>query len=322
MFSSGEKDYLSIQTFSEESLDENNSSKKMLSLIGNKKNVLEFGCATGYFSQLLLARGCEVTGIEINADAAKVSEQYCKKVIVADLDFASLSELLPSQEFDVAVFGDVLEHLRNPWKVLDEARRLLKPDGYVVASIPNITHGAIRLSLLKGKFEYTKVGILDDTHLRFFSRDSVEDLFVKSGYEVDYIDRTKIPIFCSSNLVPQLNEDDFHKELVDQIKQDSEADTLQFILRAYPSTLENRYMSLSNQYQRVLEHIESLQSELKNTQAELSNTQAELKHIQSELDNSALTLKSTQEELQSIKISKIWKIRNDWLRFREKLTSS
>jgi O-antigen biosynthesis protein len=310
MFSSGEKDYLSIQTFSEESLDENNSSKKMLSLIGNKKNVLEFGCATGYFSQLLLARGCEVTGIEINADAAKVSEQYCKKVIVADLDFASLSELLPSQEFDVAVFGDVLEHLRNPWKVLDEARRLLKPDGYVVASIPNITHGAIRLSLLKGKFEYTKVGILDDTHLRFFSRYSVENLFTKSGYTVDYIDRTKLPIFCNSNLVPQLNEDDFHKELIDQVKQDSEADTLQFILRAYPSTLENRYMLLSNQYQRVLEQVESLQSELKHTELELKCTQ-------SELENSSLTLRSAQEELQSIKTSKFWKIKNFWFRFRK-----
>jgi len=81
--------------------------------------------------------GCRVTDIEINPDAAKVAELYCEQV-VADLDFVSVTELLPIHEFDVAVFGDVLEHLRNPWRVLEETQQLLKSEGYIVV-IPNIS---------------------------------------------------------------------------------------------------------------------------------------------------------------------------------------
>ena len=171
---SWKKDYPSPEHLTQENLDENSSLKKMLDLIGEQKQVVDFGCATGYFANLLNSKGCIVTGVEINSDAAKIAEKYCKKVVVTDLDLASITEILPSQEFDVAVFGDVLEHLRNPWKVLEEAQHILKPDGYVVASIPNIAHGSIRLALLQGKFEYMKLGILDDTHLRFFTCKTTE----------------------------------------------------------------------------------------------------------------------------------------------------
>ncbi len=122
------KDYPSAQDITEEGLDENHSLKKMLRLVGENKRVIDFGCATGYFSQLLTRKGCRVTGIEINPDAAKVAELYCEQVIVADLDFVSVTEILPIHEFDVAVFGDVLEHLRNPWKMLEETQQLLKPE--------------------------------------------------------------------------------------------------------------------------------------------------------------------------------------------------
>ena len=76
--------------------------------------------------------------------------------------------------------GDVLEHLKDPWAILGNIKENLKPDGYVVASIPNIAHGAIRLALLEGRFDYTSLGILDDTHLRFFTRESIFELFRKS----------------------------------------------------------------------------------------------------------------------------------------------
>jgi O-antigen biosynthesis protein len=313
MFSNNQKEYHEIQTFSEEGMDENSSFKKMLRLIENQKSILEFGCATGYFSRLLSARGCEVTGIEINLEAAKISEQYCKQVIVIDLDLASINELLPSQEFDVAVFGDVLEHLRNPWKVLEETRKLLKPNGYVVASIPNIAHGAVRLSLLKGNFNYTNVGLLDDTHLRFFTRETVEELFLKSGYEIDFVDRTKVPIFCNSNLVPQLDENDFPREIIDQVKQDSEADTLQFILRAFPTTTpEGRYTSLDKKYQRMATEFGGLKSEMKHVRAELIQVQGELNQSKVELNQSKNIISSMQN-------SKFWKVRMRWIKFKQML---
>lgn len=316
MVSSSEKDYPFLQNLSEEILDENISLKQMLYLIESNKSVLEFGCATGYFSHLLMKKGCEVVGIEINPDAARLAEQYCKQVIVADLDSIFLPELLPSQEFDIAVFGDVLEHLRNPWKVLEETRRLLKPDGYIVASIPNIAHGAIRLALLKGKFEYTNLGILDDTHLRFFTRSTVQDLFEKSGYEVDLIGRTTLPIFANSDLVPQMSRNDFPLEIIQQIEKDEDADTLQFIVRAFPSTLEGRYNALDNRYKKSLAEIEDLQSKLKSIQIELAKTEEEL-HQSIELTKTKEELHQSKDTILFMQSSKFWKLRTKWINFKK-----
>ena len=171
--------------------DPNNSFLKQLDLIGEHKTVLEFGCATGYFSQMLSAKGCTITGVEINANAAKLAEQYCTKVIVADLDFTPLDEILSGQTFDVAVFGDVLEHLRDPWNILKNLKNYLNPGGFIVASIPNIAHGAVRLSLLQGNFNYQQYGILDNTHIRFFTKVTIDDMFEKSGYFLDMLRRNR-----------------------------------------------------------------------------------------------------------------------------------
>jgi O-antigen biosynthesis protein len=180
---------------SETTLSENTSHKKMLNFIGEQKSVVDFGCATGYMAQFLNRRGCRVVGVEISPEAAAIAEQFCEQVIVADLDYTSIAEILPEQKFDIAVFGDVLEHLRDPWRTLEQVKTILHPDGYVVASIPNIAHGAIRLALLQGRFDYEKQGILDDTHLRFFTRKSIEDLFESAGYLVETLDRTTTPVF-------------------------------------------------------------------------------------------------------------------------------
>ena len=94
-----QKDYPTFTDFSEADLDENNSFKKMAKFIENDKSVVDFGCATGYFAQLLGQKGCTVTGVEINSNAAKVAEQYCEQVIVADLDFTVLTDILPEQAF-------------------------------------------------------------------------------------------------------------------------------------------------------------------------------------------------------------------------------
>ena len=113
-------------------LDENNSLKQMLSMLGENQKVIDFGCSTGNFAQLVNKKGSKVVGVDINPTAAKQAEKYCYKVIVADLDFVSLTEIVDAEEkFAVAVFGDVLEHLRNPWKVLKETQKILNPEGYV-----------------------------------------------------------------------------------------------------------------------------------------------------------------------------------------------
>jgi O-antigen biosynthesis protein len=238
--------------------DTNSSFLKQLNLIGENKTILEFGCATGYFSQMLIEKGCTVVGVEINANAAKLAEQYCSNVIVADLDFTSLEEILQGQKFDIAVFGDVLEHLRDPWNLLESLRNYLNPGGFVVASIPNIAHGSVRLSLLQGNFNYQQYGILDNTHIRFFTRATVDEMFKKAGYFVDALDRTKVPILSDSNLLPQFNKSDISPDLIELIELDEESDTLQFIVRAYPESEQDRAAALANKSSELAKKCDEL----------------------------------------------------------------
>jgi O-antigen biosynthesis protein len=327
----GNKSYPDLE---ESLLDENSSLTKMLGLIGNNKQVVDFGCATGYFAHLMARQQCTVTGVEINPEAAKTAEQYCQEVIVADLDFVSVKEILPDRQFDVAVFGDVLEHLRNPWQVLQDTKQILKKDGYVVASIPNIAHGAIRLALLQGKFEYTEFGILDNTHLRFFTRKTVEDLLENSGYLLKDIESTKLPFFANNTLVPHININDFDSEIIKRMQKDEDIDTLQFVVRAFPCSVEERQAALQNRYCKLLEESQLAQSELQQNQKTLEQLQSELQHsqntseqLQSELQHSQNTSKQLQCELQQaleqanatirwMETSKFWKLRSKWFKLK------
>lgn len=308
-----EKDYPSLVNLLETDLDNNSSLKKMLSLIGKNQRVIDFGCATGYFARLLTDRGCEVTGVEVNSKAAKVAENYCDEVIIADLDFVSLNDILSEkvskEKFDVAVFGDILEHLRNPWKVLQETRNILKPQGYVVASIPNIAHGAIRLALLQGNFEYKTLGILDNTHLRFFTRETVDKLFEDSGYLIDVIERTKLPIYSNSDLIPAIDRNSFDNKITHEIEQDEDADTLQFVVRGYPVSLENKYATLHKQYFEVVERLNNSETKLNNLRIEYQNSKVQLQaqNIEFEqtldkLQQAEILLKEEKNNLQQTQI--------------------
>ncbi len=301
-----EKDYPSLVNLSEIDLDDNSSLKKMLCLIGENKRVIDFGCATGYFARLLTNRGCEVIGVEVNPKAAKVAKKYCDKVIVADLDFVSLNDILSKhildKKFDVAVFGDVLEHLRNPWKVLEETRNILELQGYVVASIPNIAHGAIRLALLQGNFEYKQLGILDNTHLRFFTRKTVEELFEDSGYLIDAIAPTKLPIYSNSELIPAIEKNNFDKNITYEIEQDEDADTLQFVIRAYPITLESKYTALHKQYFEVVEQLKKSETQLNNLRIELQESKFQFQAKHTEFERSQTQLHQTKIQLEDAEV--------------------
>ncbi|PMB44075.1 methyltransferase [Fischerella thermalis CCMEE 5330] len=352
-----EKDYPLLTNITVEDLDDNSSLKKMLRWVGENKHVIDFGCATGYFARLVSSKGCRVTGIEINAKAAKIAEKYCEKVIVADLDFVNLKDVLTETKFDIAVFGDVLEHLRNPWKVLEETRELLQPGGYVIASIPNIAHGAIRLALLQGKFEYTEFGILDNTHLRFFTRQTVTELFERSGYFVDTCEQVKLPIFSGSDWIPHIDKNQVDVNVINAIEQDEDADTLQFVLRAFPLSLQGKYSALYQQYSQLSEEYHNCQNQIKEMYAELKRshltleekevqlekTQTQLEEVQNQLQQAQSHLQEIQQQWQIIQTqlqqahtawedcqniikgmesSKFWKLRQAWFQFKKAFISS
>jgi len=262
----------------------------MLDMIGVGKRVLELGCSNGFMSRLLKQRNCQVTGVEVDPLAANEARAFCDEVIVADLDTRPLVDLLPGTPFDVAVFGDVLEHLRDPWRVLDEARAFLAPGSFVVLSIPNIAHGSVRLALLRGQFDYQPQGLLDSTHLRFFTLRSVQELCMRSGYRIEEIRRTKADLFAATDLLPSLDPSDFDADIVAQVRSDPEHDTVQFVVKAVPLNDEER---LSEIVSRVF----ALESELVASKEKSNRLQTDLQARREEVSGlTALNSQLTQQQ--------------------------
>jgi O-antigen biosynthesis protein len=164
-------------------LGDEGRNRLFVDLAAQGHRILEFGCSTGFLSRHLVERGCIVTGIEIDAEAADKARKWCERVLVADLNKQDWNHGL-SADYDTILFGDVLEHLVDPENVLRKASELLAPAGRVIICLPNIAHWTIRASLLRGKFEYTSTGILDVTHLRFFTPKTARKLIENTGYEV------------------------------------------------------------------------------------------------------------------------------------------
>jgi len=153
--------------------------------------VLEIGTATGYLSAEMTRLGCAVTGIEQDPDMAELAREHCREVIVGDIEKIDLSQL---GRYDAIVFGDVLEHLSYPQKILEKVGRLLKPQGKILISIPNVANIWVRLNLLLGRFDYSSVGILDETHLRFFTLKTARQLAADSGLDVISTKVTPVPL--------------------------------------------------------------------------------------------------------------------------------
>lgn len=151
------------------------------------KLVLDVGCGTGALGRELKKNGNAVYGIEISDKSIEISRSCLDKVFKIDLES---EQILPfkENEFDVIIFGDVLEHLRDPLSVLKSFKKYLKKSGRMIISLPNIANWAIRLQLLSGKFEYTSEGILDDTHVRFFTLKTAKDLIRGAGLRIEHIE--------------------------------------------------------------------------------------------------------------------------------------
>jgi len=152
--------------------------------------ILEVGCAAGLTGFELKRKKIadEVVGLEINKDVSKIASLYLDKVITANVE--EIEELpFPKKYFDCILFLDVLEHLIDPWKTLKKLRDYLKNDGIVVASIPNIRHHSIITSLVLGRWEYQDAGILDRTHLRFFTFPEMKKLMEEAGLKISEVQR-------------------------------------------------------------------------------------------------------------------------------------
>ena len=208
---------------------ENNTHAFALAMVGHNKRVLEVGCATGYFTKVLAERGCKVVGMEIDRDAAAVAEEWAERVVVGNVGDPHVWESVDDESFDVITFGDVLEHLRDPLAVLQIAVRKLKASGFVVTSLPNVAHGDVRLALLHGSFQYRETGLLDRTHVRFFTLQSIRQMLREAGLVVVDTQRVVMPLFQSEL---GLQREDYPDLVVEELQADTEFETYQFVMKS------------------------------------------------------------------------------------------
>lgn len=193
-------------------------------------NVLEIGCACG--ATLLkikdIFKNANLYGIELNESSAKIAMNF------ANVQSSNIENLIPNYNekmFDYIIFADVIEHLSDPWKVLKNIKRYLKDDGYILASIPNVMHYSVVRGLINGNWSYQNSGILDKTHLRFFTLNEIIKLFGESGFsEIEY---------STTNTKISEADEEFIKNLcalsTDDFK--SQFSTYQYIVKAKKDTI-------------------------------------------------------------------------------------
>ncbi|HYA14304.1 MAG TPA: glycosyltransferase, partial [Syntrophales bacterium] len=196
------------------------------------KTVLEIGTSTGSTSKILKERKNQVTGIEIEKEAGSMARQYCDRMIIADIELLNLDESLKVASFDVILCEDVLEHLKNPGLLLKRLRKFLKPDGYLVVSLPNFFQGDVILHLLSGDFHSTPMEFLDEAHLHFFGLKNMYAIFTECGYQIRDLHRIHLDMGTTELKVetPKIP-----RELLKFIRSLPESRVCRYVFTAYPS---------------------------------------------------------------------------------------
>lgn len=164
------------------------SHQLVIGLVPKGSWVLDLGCSSGYLAKAMVQeRASRVLGVEVDAAASKLARSFGIEVVDGSLtDVQTMARVAARGPFNVVVAADILEHLTNWERVLDWIREdLLAPDGRLIASIPNVANYTVRKRLLLGRFDYTDRGILDDTHVRFFTASSIKLALKRHDFDIE-----------------------------------------------------------------------------------------------------------------------------------------
>lgn len=207
--------------------DPDDSRSLVFDMLQSAPTVLELGCSEGLTTRLLAERGQRVVAVEIDPAAAEAARPFAEQVLVADLDMADALDALGDRTFEAVAVADVLEHLREPAAALRRAMRHLAPHGDLVLSVPNLAHADVRLALLDGRVPYADLGLLDRTHVHWFTHEGLHRLLADCGLCV--VEWRSVMRAPGSTEVPL---DDAQRQLAHQwFADDPHATTYQWVLR-------------------------------------------------------------------------------------------
>lgn len=238
------------------SLDPNDSLTKIIRLIPPKSTVLELGPATGYLTRHLTEElECVVDCVEVSPSMAEAVRPVARKLIVGDLNTLDLRTMLPNNEYDVIIAADVLEHLSYSNTVVEQAYALLKENGRVLVSVPNIAHASVIGALCQGDFPYAKDGLLDTSHTRFFTKRTICRELTKHGFMIEKIDPVwKAPHETELGDTPG----DLPLELEEYLKTLPDATAYQFVISACKGEASSIITEMPNTREIQAHYVESL----------------------------------------------------------------
>lgn len=175
--------------------DHRTSLSVIADLVTPNARVLDLGMGSGALGKhLQQTKGVVIDGVTLNPEEAALAKAVYRRALVADLDTADLATLLEYDAYDVIVCADVFEHLKFPEKLLAQLRRLLKPQGRLLSSVPNAGYCGLVAELMLGEFRYREEGLLDATHLRFFTHRSLTRWFNSHGWQIGHTERIERPL--------------------------------------------------------------------------------------------------------------------------------
>ncbi len=202
---------------------------EILELIPEEANsVLDIGCGAGRLGVTLKSRrDVSVHGVQVVHEVASEAAKVLDRVWSSPVEEA-IAEM-PDNAYDCIVLADVLEHLEDPWSTLDKLRSKLSQGGCFIASIPNVQNWTVLRGVLEGRFDYMTEGILDRTHLRFFTRKSIRELFWNSGLRIEKLSVTRRGMSPSEGFLSAMKREGISNKA---LKEDGE--TFQYIVVAGP----------------------------------------------------------------------------------------
>jgi 2-polyprenyl-3-methyl-5-hydroxy-6-metoxy-1,4-benzoquinol methylase len=303
------------------------------------QRVLELGTGPGTVTRILHAKGCKVTGVEMDPETLATCAPYCERTVQANLEDPQWAAPLAGESFDAIICADVLEHLRDPRPLLNQLHGFLKPGGSVLMSLPNASHLTVVASLLGGRFPYQKNGLLDHTHLKFYGREDLDALLRECGllwqhWHTVQVDPAQAELKAYWHLLDEETQAFLKAKCAD-------GEVYQHVVRAQPATdaahLQNLVTRLAEQTkqhetevsalhaefaaqqqvwadtaqntnQQHAAQLKALNDQLGGVMQQAQNTHATLDWTESQLQNHKQSIQELQSEIAALKQSTSWRI--------------